>query len=111
MNKVYITNRSSHDHSDASRFGEVVYLTDGMVDRFDTNQMYREMYPVIYDSNPDDYILITSLTSLCSMACAMFACMHERVNLLLWKDGHYIERKHSFADLLTYNEEVEDNRS
>lgn len=100
MNKVFIINKSGHNHTDALRYGSLEFLTEGHIDRFDTNNMYRVMSEAINDSSPNDYILLTSLTSLCSMACAMFAFRHGILNLLIWKDGRYIERRQDISSLL-----------
>lgn len=102
--KVYIVNRSGHDHSDAERFGELVYLTEGKMDRYNTNQMYRIFAEAFRDSEPDDYILPTSLNILCSTACAVFARKHGTLNLLLFKNGKYIERNLQLDSLLNKEE-------
>lgn len=93
MPLVYVVNKAAHDYSDAQRFGELIFCTEGSMDRYDTSQMYRELAHAMEDSAPDDYILLTSLTSLCSVACAMFAWRHSCLNLLIHKDNGYIERK------------------
>ena len=83
MPKVYILNRAAHDFSDAERFGELVYCTEGSLDKTDLQQMYRELSYALRDSEACDYILLTSLTSLCSIACAIFATTHGGLNLLI----------------------------
>lgn len=92
MNKVYVLNRGAHDYSEAEAFGELCFCTDGPLDKWDTNQMYRELSNSMEDSQQDDYILLTSLTSLCSIACSIFTHKHGRLNLLIHKDGTYIQR-------------------
>lgn len=92
MTRVYVVNRGGHDYSAAERFGELVYCSDGEMDKWDINQMYRQMSQALEDSVPEDYILLTSLTSLCSVACAVFAARHGRLNLLIFKDGAYVAR-------------------
>lgn len=96
--KVYIINKSSHDFTDANRYGDPVFLTEGQLDRFNTNQMCRVINEGLKDSTPNDYILITSMTILCSLTCATFAHKHGVLNLLLFRNGKYIERKHDFRD-------------
>ncbi len=93
MPLVYVVNRGGHDYTAAERFGEILYCTDGSLDRYDTSQMYRQLVQSLEDSEQEDYILLTSLTSLCSVACAIFAHKHGRLNLLLYKDDGYVERK------------------
>jgi hypothetical protein len=45
-------------------------------------------------SGPEDYIVPCSLNVMNAIACAIFAHKHGRLNLLLYKDGVYIERNH-----------------
>lgn len=96
--KVWIVNKAAHDHSDAQRFGKIEYLSEGSMNRYSTNTMFREFYPKLKKSSSDDYILTTGMTIMSSIACGIFACIHGRLNLLIYKasrsgDGHYIERK------------------
>lgn len=90
---VYILNRGGHDYSEAEIFGDIVYCTEGNLDKWDSSQMYRELSAAMADSDREDYILLTSLTSLCSIACAIFGHKHACLNLLIHKDGTYLERK------------------
>ena len=92
MPKVYVLNRGGHDYAEAERFGELVYCTDGLIDKLDTSLMFRELSVAMKDSQPDDYILLTSLSSLCSVACAMFAAKHGKLNLLLFRGDGYVSR-------------------
>lgn len=92
MAKVLVLNRGPHDYSDAELYGDLVYCTEGSIKRDDIAQMYRELTPFIEDSDTDDYILLTSLASLCSVACAMFAARHGRLNLLIYDNGTYINK-------------------
>lgn len=89
---VYVVNRGPHDYSDAEAYGELVFCTDGPVDRFDTAQMFRELSEAMKESAPEDYILLTSLTSLCVVAAAIFAAKHKCLNLLLHSRDGYVER-------------------
>ena len=99
MPNVYVLNKAAHDFSDAERFGELVYCTQGSIDKMDLQQMYREMSEALLDSQPDDYILLTSLASLCSIACSIFSLMHGRLNLLIFHNGAYYNRS------IFYNED------
>ncbi len=58
--------------------------------------MYSELHKSMAGAEPDDYILLTSLTSLCSIACSIFAYKFGRLNILIFEDGEYIERTLSF---------------
>lgn len=96
--KIYIPNRSSHDFSAAESFGELVFVTNGRVNRYDTNQMHRDVEIALCDSTENDYIIITSLSSLCSILTSFFVQKHGKLNLLLFenKSKTYVERNHVF---------------
>lgn len=93
MSKVFVVNQGGHDYSAASRFGTLVYCTKGELSKYDTGMMFRELVGAMQDSEDDDYILLTSLTTLCSVAAALFAYKHGRVNFLIYRDNDYVERK------------------
>ncbi len=91
--KVYVVNKSSHDFSNAEKFGEIIYLSEGSFNRFSTSIMWRTFSPFIKNSKPTDYILLTSMNVMCSLVCAMFASKHHRLNLLIFQvSGTYAER-------------------
>ena len=85
MPKVYVINKSCHDLDNARRFGEIIYLSEGRIDRYATGKMYRLFNLHIRDSKPEDYILLTGLSVMQSIACSMFAAKHGRLNLLIHK--------------------------
>jgi len=92
MAKVYIVNKSAHDFSPAEQYGEVIFMSKGPVNRYATNHMHRLFSEVMKDSSHDDYIVPCSLNVMNSIACAIFAKKHGRLNLLLFKQGQYLER-------------------
>ena len=92
--KVFIVNKSSHDFQPAEKYGEVVFLSEGSMNRYATNSMVRQFTDAMENSSPGDYIVPCSLNVMNSIACAIFAHRHGRLNLLLFKDGIYIERNH-----------------
>jgi len=93
--KVYIVNKSSHNFSAAEQFGEIVFLSDGPMNRYSTNNMFRTFKDIMKDSTPDDYIVPCSLNVMNAIACAIFSFKHGTLNLLLFKHGKYIERNHT----------------
>lgn len=92
--RVYIVNKSSHDFSQAAKYGELVYLSEGPVSRYATNSMIRQFKEAMKGSSPDDHIVLCSLNVMNSLACSIFAHKHGKLNLLLFKDGIYLERNH-----------------
>jgi len=108
--KVYIVNKGGHNHSDAERFGKLVFLSEGNINRYAVTNIYRRFALILGDSSPEDYILITGLSVMSSVACAIFARLHGRLNLLLYKTsrgnekGYYIERILMLDELLVKEE-------
>jgi len=92
MRRVYIVNRSPHDFSRAERFGRLVYLSDGSINRFSVSHMARLFKEALVDSEPSDYLVLCSLNVMNAVASGVFAAKHKRLNLLLYKRGDYEER-------------------
>ena len=91
MRRVYVLNEGTHDYSGAEAFGEVVYCTEGLLPKRDINRLFLELDQTLSESNPKDLIMLSSLTSLCSVASAMMAAMHGEVHFLVYHDGRYYE--------------------
>ena len=93
--KVFIVNDSGHDFSRASFFGTLIPLSHGTIDKYDVTKMSRTFEPFLTTSSPLDYILCSGPAVMNMVVCAMFASLHHRINLLLWREGqdepgHYI---------------------
>src|SRR6056297_2497038 len=83
MPTVYVINRSVHDFSKAEKFGQLVYLSNGAINKYATSKMARKFEEMLQDSAEEDYILITSLTVMNIIACSIFVCIHKKLNLLI----------------------------
>jgi hypothetical protein len=92
MRKVYIVNRSSHDFSRAEEYGELVFLSEGPMDRFEVNNMVRQFSERMKGSSEEDYLIPCALSIMNSIAMVVFALKHDRLNLLLYKRSKYEER-------------------
>lgn len=90
--KVFIVSDGGHDYSDAKRFGELVFCTDEVIRKDDVAQMYRVMKAALANAKADDYILVSSLTSLCMVAAAMMGFWTGEIHMLIFKDGQYVSR-------------------
>ena len=90
--KVFIVNRSSHDFSEAEKYGQKIFLSEGPMNRYSVNNMVRQFSERMKDSKSDDYLVPCSLNVMNSIASAILAHKHGRLNLLLFKQGIYIER-------------------
>lgn len=95
--RVFVINKSSHDYSQAELFGDLVFMTEGSLNKFATSKMFRIFEPFVESSGKFDYLLLSGLSVMCSVASAMFADKHGRLNLLIYKPdprnpGTYQER-------------------
>ena len=94
--RVYVVNKSAHDFSAAEKYGELVFLTEGRQRHYDVNNKVAVMAEILNDSNPEDYLVFTSLNTLCAIAAALFALRHGgRLNILLYmpRTGTYAARE------------------
>ena len=102
MPKIYVVNKGGHDYSDAKRFGELHFLSEGPISKYAVSKIYREFAMILRESTNLDYILLTGLTVMACIACACFSFLHGgKLNLLLFKNGRYVERKLMLAELLS----------
>ena len=90
--RVYVPNKGFHDYTDAKRYGSLHFVTTGVQNKYGVSNMARCWMDALSDSSPDDFILQTSLSVLCSVGAAAFATIHGRVNYLLWQNDKYIVR-------------------
>ena len=96
MSKVFIVNRSPHDFSPAEKWGELIFMSEGSMNRYAVNNMARVFAEKMRGSGPDDYLIPCSLNSMNVIAAGIFAAKHKRLNLLLYKNGDYLERNMVF---------------
>lgn len=92
--KVYVPNKSFHDFSDANRFGELVFLTEGVQDRFKINDLYRRIEGKLHNAGPGDYLLISGPSTVNAIAASILAYKFGRINYLVY-DGamaRYVSR-------------------
>ena len=109
--KVFISNQSGHDFSQSEKYGKPVYVTKGLINRFSVNYMARSWAASLKDSKPTDYVLVTSLTILTCIGCAIFGHLHGCLNILIYRNSKYISRSICFKSLFeSLNEEDEDNK-
>jgi hypothetical protein len=95
---VFIVNKSCHNYSDAKRFGKLVFMTEGTINRYAVSIVYREFITYMKDSDPEDFILVTGMSTMLAVACGIFSAQHGRLNLLLFKKGRYLERTLMFNE-------------
>jgi hypothetical protein len=90
--RVYVLSDGGHDYRAAERFGRVTICSTGQLSKDDISQMYRILTDSFADAREDDFILVSSLTSLCMVASAIMANRFGQVHLLIYHDGRYEAR-------------------
>ena len=98
--KVFVVNKGGHDFSSASSYGELVYLSEGSLNRYAVTNMYRQFAEILKHSNKSDFIFLTGLTTMSAIACSIFGYLHGRLNILIFKQGHYVDRSILLGELL-----------
>lgn len=107
--KVYLPNKGPHDYSAASKFGTLITLTTGSLQLTQVGYLYRACYPILAKSSPDDYILLCGPTLANIIACSIFATLHGKINLLIYRshrtrgDIYYKRTLYLGEDLTNFN--------
>jgi hypothetical protein len=99
IKRIYVPNKGQgHDYTPALEHGdELVFVTAGSVNPYNTGWLFRAWAEALKESQPDDLIIMTSLTTLCCIGCAMFTAKHNRLNLLIYtREGRYKKREISY---------------
>jgi hypothetical protein len=89
--KVFIANKSYHNYSDAARFGDIVFVTEGDVNKFQIGKIYRDFEEALKESTERDFFVPTGLPILVGIGSAILAYKHGLVRYLLFKRGNYQE--------------------
>lgn len=93
MPKVFVPNKSFHNFSGAEKYGTLVFLTEGSVQRTNINQLYREIYKKMSDAEPDDFLLVSSLAILNAIAASILVHRFGKINYLIFVKDRYIVRE------------------
>lgn len=103
MPRVYIANKSGHDFSAAAKYGELVFLSEGRMSKFATNNMYRLFVEQMRGSSDNDWLLVTGLTVMNNIATAILAFKHGQINMLIYDEerNDYRKRVIKLTELIT----------
>ncbi len=97
MARVFVPN-DRHDVSAAERFGRLIFLTEGVQDRLDVQSLYRNLADIIGDAQADDFLIVSSLPIILSVASSILATQTGVVNYLFFvKGGRYIHKRVEFG--------------
>ena len=97
MPRVYVVNNAGHDIRpvhDVVEDAEIVALSEGNVNIFNTDRVIREFKTRMLGSAPEDFLLLSGSIAINLVAFGIAMERHGVVNLLIWhaKDGRYVPR-------------------
>ena len=104
MRNVYIVNKSYHDYKEAANYGNLIFLSEGKMSRYELNNMLRCFENELQTSSSEDYIVLCGLSVMNVAACVLFAIRHLKLNLLLFKNGRYVEQNVVFGQNISKGE-------
>lgn len=95
MANIYIPNKGAgHDYSEAAQYGRLVYVTVGKINPFNTGSIMRHWLAALETSAPDDWIVMTSLNTICAIGAFLFGAAYGRLNLMIYtREGEYERRR------------------
>lgn len=105
--KVYVPVREGQDYKAAEEYGEIIAITEGEVDRYNTRQLFASISEKMKDAGQNDMILLSGLTLANCIATAIMARKHGAVTFLLFRRGEYLARR-IICDPLDINLENEE---
>lgn len=92
--KVFVPNDLYHDYSPAESYGYLIFLTRGEINRFEVSQIFQSVQHALAEANDYDYLVMSSMPVITSLASAILAMKFRKLNLLQYhgKQQRYIER-------------------
>ncbi len=85
MKRVYVPScKSNYDISDAEHFGELVIITEGIVDISNLTNLAKRVIDKLKTAKEDDYLVMAGAPIVNSICFAYLMSIHGRVNLLIF---------------------------
>jgi hypothetical protein len=82
--KVFVVSFLRHwDITLAECYGTLVPLSYHSMRKFNTQKMYNTFLPILTESSPEDFILLSGLSVMNGLAMSIFVLKHKRLNLLI----------------------------
>jgi len=100
MPKVFIINKGRHNYTDAEKYGELVSVSEGSIDKYNPDKIYRDFYEVLNNSTPEDFLLLSGLALVNSIATGIMVALHGKVNYLIFhqRKSNYIKKDLTFIE-------------
>lgn len=104
--KVFVVNFSEQDLTDAERFGEIVFLTEGRsINIFNVEGILSDVRPKLADAKIDDYLLLCGSPVLNAIFATLMMFKFGSLNMLIFdaKTRTYTARTVSEVQLGGYH--------
>lgn len=95
MPRVYVPNKAFHDFSPAEEYGDIVFLTKGLLPLHSVNQLHKIFDKGLRHSEPSDYLLVSGPSVLSAIISSILTQKHGCINFLL-----YDRRKNKYRHAL-----------
>lgn len=82
--KVWISNHSGHDYSNAKQYGEFDWITKGYVSFQSLDRVKFTIAEQVSKTNKDDWLLISGRPIISCIAILVWFICHNQVKILHW---------------------------
>lgn len=98
MPRVWVVNESGHNFEAAEEYGELVPLTQGKVNIFNTERLYAEFQEKMRNLQPEDWILLSGNMVLNILATMVALKRQGEVRILIYDviNKEYVPREVKF---------------
>lgn len=94
--RIFIPNKGCHDYSAAESYGDLTYISRGLLEKTELGLFSRLVDKALETSKPSDYVLPSSFSVASCLLASAFARKHGKVNYLIYLRGRYVERTISY---------------
>ena len=84
MKKVFVANFNNQDVSPAERFGQLVYLTEGSTNIFNTNKLVVEIKSKLEEIRDTDFLLVSGHSIVNIIASSIILFKYGILNVLIY---------------------------
>lgn len=98
MHKVYVVNFSGLTYSRAEEYGELLFMTDGVLDlkKHDLHKQKMEAY--IKGSKPTDYLMLSGHSLTCALALTIWFKYHPFCRILVWDNKRMVYSQYNLIN-------------
>jgi hypothetical protein len=93
MPKVFVPHKGSHDYTKAKAFGDLIFLTEGLLFPRKVDLIYQQCLHGMIGAEMDDFLVVSGLPIVVSVASSILAERFGRVNYLIWAGSDYVKRE------------------